>query len=235
MPESQYVPKSSRYHIYVLLMLSGGMMGAFSYLSKGGVFANAETANCLLFAANLAMGNLSDAMKLLFPISAFFIGAVFSEMMKDRAGAAWTRILLIGSMLLLGMLAFLPEGTPYPVYHMVITFISANIFNTFRSARGVAMSTLFCTAHLRSAGAALYQSIKSRKWGSAKIFLYHIGMILTFMLGTFICAESLPYLGDKAVALSIVPLIWVYAEISAENQKSRKKKNVQVNGVGPSE
>ena len=40
------------YHMFILLMLSGGFMGAYSYYLKGGVFANAETANLLILALN---------------------------------------------------------------------------------------------------------------------------------------------------------------------------------------
>lgn len=52
-------------------------MGAYSYFLKGGVFANAETANLLILALNIAEGDLDGAVAVLIPISTFFIGSFF--------------------------------------------------------------------------------------------------------------------------------------------------------------
>ena len=68
------VAAERRYHTFILLMLSGGFMGAYSYYLKGGVFANAETANLLIFAMHISQGSFTDAAKVLVPISTFFIG-----------------------------------------------------------------------------------------------------------------------------------------------------------------
>ena len=122
-------------------------MGAYSYFLKGGVFANAETANLLILAFNIAELNTEGIISVLYPISAFFIGTFFSQMFIEKLGRRWIPTLLIVEIMALISLSLLPSETPDRVFHVVIAVLSSMQFNTFRKARGVAMSTLFCTAH----------------------------------------------------------------------------------------
>ena len=138
-------------------------MGAYSYFLKGGVFANAETANLLILAFNIAELNTEGIISVLYPISAFFIGTFFSQMFIEKLGRRWIPTLLIVEIMALISLSLLPSETPDRVFHVVIAVLSSMQFNTFRKARGVAMSTLFCTAHLRGFG-ALPQVTNHRLW-----------------------------------------------------------------------
>lgn len=204
---------SQRYHIFVLLMLSGGFMGAYSYFLKGGVFANAETANLLILAFNIAELNTEGIISVLYPISAFFIGTFFSQMFIEKLGRRWIPTLLIVEIMALISLSLLPSETPDRVFHVVIAVLSSMQFNTFRKARGVAMSTLFCTAHLRGFGASLYSAIADRKGEELKKSLYHGGLIMTFLAGGISCSLISKSLGGYTIALSSLPLLFVLQEV----------------------
>ena len=204
---------SQRYHTFVLLMLSGGFMGAYSYFLKGGVFANAETANLLILALNIAELNPEGIISVLYPISAFFIGTFFSQMFIEKLGRRWIPTLLIAEIIALISLSLLPSETPDRVFHVVIAVLSSMQFNTFRKARGVAMSTLFCTAHLRGFGASLYSAIADRKGEELKKSLYHGGLIMTFLAGGISCSLISKSLGGYTIALSSLPLLFVLQEV----------------------
>ena len=204
---------SQRYHTFVLLMLSGGFMGAYSYFLKGGVFANAETANLLILAFNIAELNTEGIISVLYPISAFFIGTFFSQIFIEKLGRRWIPTLLIVEIMALISLSLLPSETPDRVFHVVIAVLSSMQFNTFRKARGVAMSTLFCTAHLRGFGASLYSAIADRKGEELKKSLYHGGLIMTFLAGGISCSLISKSLGGYTIALSSLPLLFVLQEV----------------------
>lgn len=204
---------SQRYHTFVLLMLSGGFMGAYSYFLKGGVFANAETANLLILAFNIAELNTEGIISVLYPISAFFIGTFFSQMFIEKLGRRWIPTLLIVEIMALISLSLLPSETPDRVFHVVIAVLSSMQFNTFRKARGVAMSTLFCTAHLRGFGASLYSAMADRKGEELKKSLYHGGLIMTFLAGGISCSLISKSLGGYTIALSSLPLLFVLQEV----------------------
>ena len=188
------------YHMFILLMLSGGFMGAYSYYLKGGVFANAETANLLILALNAANGDWQRMVSVLIPITTFFIGTFLSELLSDRLKRRWPSLLLVGEMLLLALLSFLPQSTPFTIYHVAIALISSMQYNTFRQARGVQLSTLFCT-------------LKDGDRGALRKSMYHIGMILTFVLGALSCALASRILGTHTLVLGVIPLAIVLFEI----------------------
>ena len=53
--QTQYLACERR-GIYALLMLSAGMMGAYTFTLRGGIFCNAQTANVVLMAIAFGEG-----------------------------------------------------------------------------------------------------------------------------------------------------------------------------------
>ena len=204
---------SHRYHTFVLLMLSGVFMGAYSYFLKGGVFANAETANLLLLALHLAEMDWDAVLMTLVPILTFFLGSFVSEFFRSKISRSWPKLLLLFEVLLISLLSFLPESTPFPIFHSSIALISSMQYNTFQKARGVQLSTLFCTAHLRGGASSFFHAYIEKDARSLKRGLYHIGMIFTFVLGAFLCAVLSPYLETRTLIFSAIPLLLALKEI----------------------
>ena len=58
----------------LILTLSGGAQDAYSYMIRDHVFANAQTGNIVLFAANLVEGNISLLPHYMIPLLAFSFG-----------------------------------------------------------------------------------------------------------------------------------------------------------------
>ena len=56
--------------VFYLLMLNSGIMGAYTYVVRGGVFCNAQTSNMVLMGIALGDANWLEAAYLLIPISA---------------------------------------------------------------------------------------------------------------------------------------------------------------------
>ena len=189
-------------------------MGAYSYYLKGGVFANAETANMLLLALGLAGMDWNAVVSVLIPILTFFVGSFISQVLLMRLGEKrWVPLLLAISILMLAFLAILPGDTPYTIFHVGIAFIGSMQFNTFREARGVAMSTLFCTAHLRGCAASLASAVVDDDKKALKKTGYHGGLIATFILGAFLCAKLSQLTGTRTIAFAIIPIVPVLVEV----------------------
>ena len=67
--------------VYLMLITAAGWFGAYTYMLRGGVFCNAQTANVVLFAMALGTKNWLRAAYLLLPITAYFLGALVSELL----------------------------------------------------------------------------------------------------------------------------------------------------------
>ena len=69
MNEKKYLVCERR-SVFALLTLSAGMMGAYTFNLRGGVFCNAQTANVVLMAIAFGKGNWSGGAYYLIPITA---------------------------------------------------------------------------------------------------------------------------------------------------------------------
>ena len=68
----------------IILAIVGGYLDAYTYIIRGGVFANAQTGNIVLLGINLAEGNFSNVIHYLIPILAFALGVLITEAVKQK-------------------------------------------------------------------------------------------------------------------------------------------------------
>ena len=72
-----------RRSVFALLTLSAGMMGAYTFNLRGGVFCNAQTANVVLMAIAFGSGAWGQGCYYLIPITAYLAGAFLSEILPS--------------------------------------------------------------------------------------------------------------------------------------------------------
>lgn len=74
----------------LLITAACGFLDSYTYLSRGGVFANAQTGNVILLALNLSERQWHQASGHLWPILAFLVGVVLAVHVKaGRPRTAW--------------------------------------------------------------------------------------------------------------------------------------------------
>ena len=76
------LPAHETFRVAAVLALVGGFLDIYTYLLRGGVFANAQTGNIVLLAANLAEMDWSRAGYYLIPILAFSAGVFVTNLLK---------------------------------------------------------------------------------------------------------------------------------------------------------
>ena len=215
--------ESSR--VFSLLMLAGGVLGAFTYMARGNVFCNAQTGNILLLGLALGDGEWRRAAYLLIPITAYGLGAAVSEFLpvpvKKAGKLRWDTLLIGFELMVTVLLGFVPEEAPYQISQVAVNFICSMQYNTFRQAEGIPMATTFCTNHLRQAGVWLVKGLRKKDRTYLKRFLQHGRMIVLFVAGAAAGAVLCRYVWGKAVwGASVVYLIvfldLLYADLKKE-------------------
>ena len=73
---------SESFRLGAVLALAGGFLDAYTYLVRGGVFANAQTGNMVLLGIRAAEGRWAEAASYLAPIGAFALGVLVAEAVK---------------------------------------------------------------------------------------------------------------------------------------------------------
>ncbi len=221
-----------RITIFLILMMSGGFMGAYTYLLKGGVFCNAQTSNIMLLGLALGNHNWHKAAYLLIPISAYLLGAIVSEILPvyvRKAGLLRWDTLLIGiEIVVLVILGFLPESVPVQVSQVAINFICSMQYNTFRQAQGIPMATTFCTNHLRQTGIHLAIWFRKKEGKALKRSWLHGEMILSFVIGAFIGTKACNAFGSRAIWGAALLMCLAFFDLLRADRTKEKGKLYQV-------
>ena len=73
---------SESYFIGLLLAIAGGYLDVYTYISRGCVFANAQTGNIVLLGIHIAQQNFEKITTYTLPILAFMVGVMITEIVK---------------------------------------------------------------------------------------------------------------------------------------------------------
>lgn len=210
MEDKHYLTCENR-RVYFLLMISAGMMGAYTFNLRGGVFCNAQTANVVLMSLAFGRGQWMEGLYFLIPISAYMLGAFVSESLpipiKKMGLLRWDTYLIGLEILVLFAIGFIPLTVTHRVVQVIINFICSMQYNTFRQSEGIPMATTFCTNHIRQIGLALSHYVRHKDTSSLKRGARHFVMVCFFFAGGVVLTAFCPLLREKAIWLAIIPLL----------------------------
>ena len=117
---------SESYIVGVLLAVAGGFLDVYTYISRGGVFANAQTGNIVLLGISAADGNWKQIMSYVWPILAFMAGILLTEAVRKKyrynPGLHWRQIVIGLEFLVLLCIAFVPSGRLNDLVNVLVSF-----------------------------------------------------------------------------------------------------------------
>ena len=165
----EIVQRSESFPIGVLLALTGGFLDAYTYVSRGGVFANAQTGNMVLLGIRLSEGAWRQAAYYFVPIVAFAAGVLLAELIQKKhkwnAGLHWRqRTVLIEAAVLLAA-GFVPSGKLDSGVNIAISFVCAMQVESFRKIHGLTYATTMCTGNCEAGRRICFNTSKAEKRG----------------------------------------------------------------------
>ena len=170
----------------IFLTLSGGFQDAYTYYTRGKVFANAQTGNIILLGHNAMNGDFTDAFRYLVPVLAFAGGIYISEVIRgiyrEYGKLHWRQIVVVLGILLLFVVGFLPQSMNMAA-NLLVSFVCAMQVEAFRKMKGSAYASTMCIGNLRSATEMLYRYRHTKEKGCLEKCLRYYGVILVFGIG----------------------------------------------------
>ena len=213
--------------VYWCLIVVAGWFGAYTFLLRGGVFCNAQTANVVLFGMALGERDWTRATYLLVPISAYFAGAFVSEYLgktvKRLHFLRWDTILIGLEVIVVVLLGLLPKDAPDQICQITLNFICSMQFNTFRQVQGIPASTTFVTNHIRQVGSNLAQYARHKDAASKEKVIIHGQMILFFTMGAVISTICGEYFRYRSIWGAAIILIIVFCRLAYADRSYEKK------------
>lgn len=196
------------------LAVVGGFLEAYTFVCRGGVFANCQTGNMVLFALNAASGNFRKALLLIAPVIAFMIGVLLTEKVKSIFSSYpklhWRQITILFEIVCLVTAALIPSGKLDVIVTTLIAFVCAIQVESFRKLRGSPYATTMCTGNLRSATDSLFLFLQEKDHQAGMRSSRYFLIVLFFMLGAVAGAALTNWLSEKAVLICCVLLLAVF-------------------------
>lgn len=206
----QNLPVHETLYIGLCLAFVGGFLDAYTYLLRGGVFANAQTGNLVLFGIHLAGGSFPACFLYLVPVAAFLLGVLITELFKKtfskKKFITWQHVVVIIEILLLLIIGFLPRAAPDAVINIAVSFVCSMQFNSFRKTNGLPYATTMCTGNLRSAGEFFFAFLFEKDRSAGKKALRYFSVIAVFLLGAALGALLSGVLGTASIWVCCVVL-----------------------------
>ncbi len=186
----------------IILALVGGFMDVYSYMGRGGVFANAQTGNILLTGVHLSQGEFGLAASFLLPVLSFAVGIMVSDLVHVRFASAihWRQVTVVAEALILLGVGFIDAR--YNLAANCLTSLACGMqVESFRKIHGRGVATTMCIGNLRSALQNVDDYIITHKRGFLVNGLLYFGVIVCFVAGAILGNWCLERFGLQAISL----------------------------------
>lgn len=216
---------SESLHLGVLLAIVGGILDAYTYIARGGVFANAQTGNIVLLGVEAAKGNFRQATMSLAPILAFVLGVIISEWLKKVSTVSFIkdspRAVLILEIIILFIIGFIPNTVPNDIVNVTVSFVSSLQICTFRKLVDSPYSTTMCTGNLRSGSYAAYVAFTEKDRKAAIRALRYFTIIFSFVFGALLGGFLTLAFGVKAIWFASLILIFSVITFNIDERRTK--------------
>jgi uncharacterized membrane protein YoaK (UPF0700 family) len=218
----------------ILLAIVGGFLDAYTFVGRGGVFANAQTGNVVLMGIEAAAGEWGNAVLYAVPVLAFIVGVVVAEIIKKPSMRLLIpdteRAVLILEIAVLFIIGFIPYTSPNMMVTVAISFVAAIQFSVFRKLVGSPYNTIAITGNLRSATQEAYIAVTRKDYKSAFQAVRFSMINLSFLAGAILGGLLTSFIGVKAVWIAVAVLICPVILLSIDKSKN-KSADIELHGV----
>ena len=202
---------SQRMRVAYLLAAVGGYLDAYTYLERGGVFANAQTGNIIKLGIALSNGAQDSYLLFLLPIASFVLGLFASltiaEQLALRNRRLVRRSVLVVEMCGLAVVGLIPLGESWDAFaNCVVSFVAAMQYETFTTFRGDAIVTTMSTGNLRKFVDCLYAGTLRHETKELARSARYLSIIFVFAMGAFFGSRACELLGRASIVPPIVVL-----------------------------
>ena len=197
----------------------GGFCNAYTGMTRGGVFANAHTANMAKLGIAAATLNAADAFNAVVPIAGCFLGAILCELVKHKGGLEsghWYRKAMILEVLALFAVGFIPNTVPHFWVNAFMSLVTGFQLDVFRSWYGGNHNTTICTGNLRTMGQLVYAAASGKGEGAGRKAATYAGLLLSFPIGAAVGALLCLWLDVRASWLGglflLILTLWMVSD-----------------------
>ena len=189
----------------VLLTLTNGFLDAHTYIARGHVFANVQTANVIFSAIHVSEHQFSAALAHVWPLLAFIAGMLLASHIKSGRleqmvpySLRWT----IGvQAVALAIIGFVPASVDHNFVTVPISFLAAVQIGLFRNVGDLAYLPVATTGNLMRFMESAYDSLVEKRVEARRPLVVYGTLIVAFASGALVGAIATEAFGVRAIWL----------------------------------
>ena len=189
----------------LLLTLANGFLDAHTYLVRGHVFANVQTANVIFSAIDLSERRLAAALAHVWPLLAFIAGMLVASHIKsgrmERLVPHSLRWTMGVQAVVLAVIGFVPASVDHTFVTVPISFLAAIQIGLFRNIGDLAYLPVATTGNLMRFMESTYDGFVERRAEARHAVVVYGTLILAFAGGALIGAVASDAWGVRAIWL----------------------------------
>lgn len=175
----------------MLIAGAGGLLTSYTYIMRGGVYANVQTGNLVLLGISIASGQAQWSY--LVPVLAFMLGVMLAQLIEMHSHGTGRlrgpRLVLLVEAAVVSLTALMPHALDL-FASATISFVCGMQMDAFREYRGKQYATTLLTGNLRSGSEQLWYYVRSRDTKHLLAAGGYGTLILSFFAGVLICSFS---------------------------------------------
>ncbi|MFF8866107.1 YoaK family protein [Streptomyces sp. NPDC015139] len=185
----EVLPTDRSVRLGILLALVGGGLDAYTFISRGGVFANAQSGNVVLMGVAAAQRHWWEALGHLPAVVAFLAGVLVAETLRRPRVAAFLRrpacVAMVLECVVLAVVGLIPASAPDALVTVLIAFMASVQMSTFRTLVDTVYNSTMTTGNLRSAMQNAYEAVVGRSADARRRARHFAAVVLAFLAGAF--------------------------------------------------
>jgi uncharacterized membrane protein YoaK (UPF0700 family) len=189
----------------LLLTLANGFLDAYTYVARGGVFANVQTGNVIFFAIDASERKWAAALAHIWPLLAFIAGVSLASHIKsgrvERILPRPLRWTMAVQAVVLAIIGFVPASVPHSYVTVPISFLAAIQIGLFRNIGELVYLPVATTGNLMRFVEAGYDGFIEKQATSRRAFRIYGAVIVAFSSGAVIGAIASLAWGVQAIWL----------------------------------
>ncbi|HET8664862.1 MAG TPA: YoaK family protein [Nocardioides sp.] len=204
------VAATSTLRFALLITGTSGFLDAYTYVERGGVFANAQTANVVLGAVAVSDEHWVQALQHLASIVTFAVGAAVATHLATRQRprfAPTVEVLATGLLAVTVVVAaFVPASAPPMVVTVPLVFLAAMLTELFRKAGDLPYLPIATTGSLARWVESTHEQVTHPTSSSRRRFRVYLGLVGAFVLGALVGALATEAVGVHASPVAALPM-----------------------------
>lgn len=201
--------------IFIPLALTGGFVEIYAFTSRDGIFANAQTGNLAILFKSIGAGSFLGVLYCLVPIILYMTAIYITMELPARIGnlLKWSKLCIWSEMILIFVVGMIPNTVPGRYAVLPIFFMTALQYNTFKSMRGQAVSTVFCTNNLRQVVIHFWRFKEKKDYQHIKYMNVYVIVLLSFGVGVMLGFLLSGILYEKAIWVCEIFMLIVLSKL----------------------